>query len=795
MEQHRGAFVIPIRRIAIIGNSLPRRCGIATFTTDLQQAIANSRPRPETCIVAMTDRGQAYDYPSSVALQIRDDDLEDYLRAADFLNAGQFDTVCLQHEFGIFGGEAGAHILVLLRRLTMPVVTTFHTVLAEPTSAQRAVMVRIAEASSKIVVMAKKGRELLRSIYQVPDEKIEVIAHGIPDVAFVGPDAAKAKLGFGGKSVILTFGLLSPNKGIEVMIDAMPSILKRCADAVYVVLGATHPNLVRDQGETYRESLTARVRELDIEDHVVFLDQFVDLATLLEFISMCDVYVTPYLNESQMTSGTLAYSFGLGKPVVSTPYWHAHELLADGRGILVPFGDTTATGYEIAELLTDDPRRQAMRKRAYAVGRTMTWERTAERYMLAFENARQGHSLRVITHPKGTEPPSLATPDIQIGHFLSMCDDTGLFQHAVHTVPDRSHGYCVDDNARALLLACALNHPGEQPLSDVLTARFAAFVQHAWNPDTRRFRNFMGFGRTWLEDKGSEDSHGRTLWALGECARSDTSLSRRRWATALFAEALATAESFRSPRAWAFTLLGLDAYCAAAPDDLRAHDVRRFLADRLMSILALVETPEWIWFEEGLSYENARLPQALIVTGSATKSPGYVDAGLRSLRWLMTQQTSPTGHFRPVGTSGFGEHRQHPRAFDQQPVEATATIAACLAAWRADGDARWKATASRTFEWFLGSNDLSLALVDLHTGSCRDGLHPDRANENCGGESVVCYLLSRAEIRQLARINTGVTKAAALRAVGASILPPTQAIRGHLATNLLPEPAGALSSA
>ncbi len=785
----------PIRRIAFIGNSLPRRCGIATFTTDLQQAIPNSRTKPETCIVAMTDRGQTYDYPTSVAFQIRDDELEDYLRAADFLNAGRFDTVCLQHEFGIFGGEAGAHILVLLLRLAMPVVTTFHTVLAEPTIAQRAVMMRIAEASSKVVVMAKKGRELLRSIYQVPDEKIEVIAHGIPDVAFVGPDAAKAKLGFGGKPVILTFGLLSPNKGIEVMIDAMPSILKRCADAVYVVLGATHPKLVRDHGETYRESLTARVKELRIEDHVVLLDQFVDLATLLEFISMCDVYVTPYLNEAQMTSGTLAYSFGLGKPVVSTPYWHAHELLADGRGVLVPFGDTTATGNEIAELLTDDPRRLAMRKRAYAVGRTMTWERTAERYMLAFENARQGHSFRAIAGPKSPEPLSRATSDIHISHFLSMCDDTGLFQHAVHTVPDRSHGYCVDDNARALLLACALNNPDELRLSDVLTARFAAFVQHAWNPDTRRFRNFMGFGRTWLEDRGSEDSHGRTLWALGECARSDASLSRRRWATALFAEALATTESFRSPRAWAFTLLGLDGYCAVASHDLHAQAVRHVLAGRLLSILATVEALEWVWFEEGLAYDNARLPQALIVTGMATKTPSYIDAGLRSLRWLMTQQTSSTGHFRPIGTASFGEHRQHPRAFDQQPVEATATISACLAAWRADGDASWKASASRTFEWFLGSNDLSLALVDLHTGSCRDGLHPDRANENCGGESVVCYLLSRTEIRQLARVDTGPTKAAALRAVGASILPPTPASRGFRVTSPLPEPAGALSSA
>jgi len=758
----------PLRRIAVIGNSLPRRCGIATFTTDLQKAISTSRANLETCIVAMTDRGQAYDYPEAVALQIKDGDIEEYKRAADFLNAGRFDTVCLQHEFGIFGGEAGAHILVLLSRLTMPVVTTFHTVLADPTAVQRAVMQRIVNASSKVVVMANKGRELLRSVYQVPDDKIEVIAHGIPDVAFVGPDAAKARLGFSDKSVILTFGLLSPNKGIEVVIDAMPSILQRRPDAVYVVLGATHPNLVRDQGEAYRESLMARVRELGVEDHVVFLDRFVDQATLLEFISMCDVYVTPYLNEAQMTSGTLAYSFGLGKPVVSTSYWHARELLTDGRGVLVPFGDAAAIGGEIAELLTDDARRQAMCLRAYAVSRTMTWERTAERYMSVFEHARQGHLPKAVARldTPGPEPRSPAAPDMQIGHFLAMCDDTGLFQHAVHSVPDRSHGYCVDDNARALLLACALNNPGEQRLSEVLTARFAAFVQHAWNPDTGRFRNFMGFNRTWLEDKGSEDSHGRTLWALGEAARGDASPSRRRWATALFAKALTTAESFGSPRAWVFTLLGLDAYCAVAPDDLHAKEVRHSLADRLMSCLARVETPDWVWFEEGLAYDNARLPQALIVTGMATQTPDYLDAGLRSLRWLMTQQTTSVGHFRPVGTAGFGEQRQHPRAFDQQPVEATATIAACLTAWRADGDAEWIAMAKVAFAWFLGSNDLAVALVDPHTGSCRDGLHPDRANENRGGESVVCYLLGLAEIRQLARVNSSLTKPAALRAVG-----------------------------
>jgi hypothetical protein len=513
----------------------------------------------------------------------------------------------------------------------------------------------------------------------------------------------------------------------------------------------------------------ARVQKLGIENNVVFLDQFVDHATLLEFISMCDVYVTPYLNEAQMTSGTLAYSFGLGKPVVSTPYWHARELLADGLGVLVSFGHAAGTGDAIAQLLTDDPRRQAMRKRAYEASRPMTWERTAGRYLAAFENARQGHWLKVIARakPDTVAPHGPAVPAMQTGHFLSMCDDTGLFQHAVHSVPDRSHGYCVDDNARALLLACALNEPGEQPLANVWTARFAAFVQHAWNPDTGRFRNFMGFNRIWLEDKGSEDSHGRTLWALGECARKDASPSRRRWATALFAQALPAAKNFLSPRASAFTLLGLDAYCTAVPDDRHAREIRHILADRLMSGLKSVETPDWQWFEESLAYDNARLPQALIVTGMATQTPGYVDAGLRSLRWLMSQQTASTGCFRPVGTASFGEIRTSPRAFDQQPVEATATIAACLSAWRADDDAEWKTIATRVFSWFLGSNDLSVTLVDPETGSCRDGLHPDRANENRGGESVVCYLLSLAEIRQLARANVSLTNPVAIRAIGA----------------------------
>jgi glycosyltransferase involved in cell wall biosynthesis len=743
----------PIQRVAFIGNHLPRRCGIATFTHDLHRAVSTARPGLETCVVAMNDTGGTYDYPAAVRFQVQDATIDGYAQAADFLNTAPFDVVCLQHEYGIFGGDAGGYIVELLNRLHMPVVTTLHTVLPTPASAQRNVMGKIIARSTKVVVMAEKGRELLQSVHDTSPQKIEVIPHGIPDFPFLETHHAKAKFGFSGKTVILTFGLLSPSKGIETVIDAMPGIIESCPNAVYVILGATHPNLVRAQGEAYRNSLMTRVRELGIEDHVVFFNQFVDQATLLDFISMCDVYATPYLNEAQMTSGTLAYSFGLGKAVVSTPYWHARELLDDGRGILVPFGDSKAIGSEIAALLTNDVRRHAMRKRAYATSRSMTWAQTAKRYLAAFESAREMSRIDERTpvgHGKAWGKGH-AFPQVQIGHFLSMCDSTGLLQHAVHSVPDRAHGYCVDDNARALLLSNTLARFGETRLSEPMTASFAAFIQHAWNPDTRRFRNFMSYDRRWLEAQGSEDSHGRTLWALGECARCDTDPSRRRWAAALFKTALPAAEQFRSPRAWAFTLLGLDAYCALVVGDLAAGRMRDVLVERLAAAFHATESEDWRWFEDVLAYDNARLAQATLVTGAALKKAALVEIGLASLRWLMALQTTPDGYFRPVGTESFGIARKAPQAFDQQPVEAAAAISACLAAWRVNDSSEWTAGAMCAFDWFVGGNDLQTSLIDPDTGSCQDGLHPDRPNENKGAESAVSYLLGLVEIRQFVR--------------------------------------------
>ncbi len=684
--------------------------------------------------------------------------------------------------------------MALLARLTIPVVTALHTVLADPSPAQRRVLNEVMALSGRVVVMAEKGRELLLASYGVRADKIEVIAHGIPDFDFVEPDSAKEKLGFAGRTVILTFGLLSPNKGIEVMIDAMPAILESRPDAVYVVLGATHPNLVRTEGEAYRERLAARARELGVEDHVTLLDQFVDRPTLLDYIAMSDIYVTPYLSQAQMTSGTLAYSFGLGKAVVSTPYWHATELLADGRGILVPFGNAGALGSEIAALLSDEPRRQAMRRRAYEGSRSMTWERTAQRYLGVFRTACANGPLRPAAqiHRLDSLRSERALPKLQFGHLRAMTDDTGLLQHAIRSVPDRRHGYCVDDNARGLLLAAMLDGPGEQPLPDDMTTCFAAFVQHAFNPDTRRFRNFMSFDRRWLEPQGSEDSHGRTLWALGVSARRDTSGSRRLWAADLFAQALPVVESFASPRAWAFGLLGLDGYCAAVPGDGFAREVRQRLADRLLRLFATVETHDWVWFEEGLAYDNARLSEAMILTGLATGNAAQVEAGLRSLDWLMARQTAPSGLFRPVGSLSFHDVRASPRAFDQQPLEATATIAACAAAYRATGDRKWQRDAARAFAWFLGANDLSLPLVDVETGSCRDGLHPDRRNENRGGESVVSYLLGLTQMRQLE--NASVPRLAPAAALRPPTKYPAQTVRGRLVASHVSQSAGTLSA-
>src|SRR6202045_1270618 len=453
-----------VGRIAFVGDYLPRKCGIATFTSDLLAAVASAHLHSQCFSVSVNDIKGGYEYPQVVRFEIEEQDLSSYLRAADFLNISNVDVVCLQHEFGIFGGLAGGHILALLRELRMPVVTTLHTILRKPKADQRRVIHELVALSTRLVVMADRGRRMLQEIYQAPPAKIDLIPHGIPDVGFVDPTDFKDQFGVEGKVVLLTFGLLSPNKGIEYVLNALPDILAEFSDVVYIVLGATHPNELREHGEAYRLSLEILAKKHKLEKNVIFYNRFVDLENLKEFIGAADFYITPYLNEAQITSGTLAYAFGAGKAVVSTPYWHAAELLAEDRGVLVPFRDAQAIAREPIAFLRDDTRRHAMRKNAYRMGRDMVWSNVAQLYMRSFELSRlEGAALSRKSLPTKTldqKPREL--PELKLDHLARMTDSTGVFQHAIFEVPNFSEGYCSDDNARAFILAVLLGESGEE---------------------------------------------------------------------------------------------------------------------------------------------------------------------------------------------------------------------------------------------------------------------------------------------------------------------------------------------
>jgi len=739
-----------IRKIAFLGNYLPRKCGIATFTSDVLSAVATEHPEIQCFAVPVNDLKGGYEYPAAVRFEIEEQDLLSYQRAADFLNIASTDIVCVQHEFGIYGGPAGSHLLALLRELKMPVVTTLHTVLREPNADQRRVMQELIARSTRLVVMTERGRQMLEEIFHAPPAKIDLIAHGIPDIPFVDPNYYKDQFGVEGRVVLLTFGLLSPNKGIEHVLNALPPILAEFPDVVYIVLGATHPNEVREQGEAYRLGLERLAKKNKMGKNVIFYNRFVELEELKEFIGAADIYITPYLNEAQITSGTLAYTFGAGKAVVSTPYWHATELLADGRGVLVPFADAGAIAREVIGLLRDESRRTAMRKNAYKIGREMIWSNTARLYRQSFELARLEGAVqsRKSFATKTLDQAPRQLPALRLDHLSRMTDSTGIFQHAIFTVPNFSEGYCTDDNARAFILTVLLDEFNEDPeRARTLATTYAAFLHHAFDPKTRRFHNHLSFDRHWVDGQGSEDCHARAIWALGLGVGRSRHRSFQVMAGQLFAQALPAMTEFSSPRAWAFGLVGIHEYLGRLSGDRAVSQVRENLMARLMGLYDRTATPAWPWFEEELAYDNAKLAHALIVSGRAAGQPAVFERGLAALRWLTEVQASENGHLRPIGSNGFYRRDGVRAHFDQQPIEAHSMVSACLAAYRATGDAHWSEQAQRAFDWFLGWNDLGLELYSPTTGGCRDALHVDRVNGNQGAESTLAFLLSLVEMQ------------------------------------------------
>jgi glycosyltransferase involved in cell wall biosynthesis len=741
-----------IRRIGVIGNHLPRHCGIATFTTHLSGALADASPGIDCFVVAMNDPGRQHAYPGRVRFEIAEADAASYRRAADYLNVNGVDLVSVQHEFGIFGGRSGDLLLPLLRELRMPIVTTLHTILARPSLPQRRVIEEIAETSQRLVVMSSLGASTLADVYGIAPDRIDVIPHGIPAVP--ARLESKRRLGVDGRMVLLTFGLLSPDKGIEHVIDALPAIVASCPSVVYIVLGATHPHVKDSQGESYRLMLEARARQLGVDEHVMFHDRFVEQDELNEFLGAADVYVTPYLNPEQSTSGTLAYAVGSGLAVISTPYVYAREMLSDDRGVLVPYRDADAISVAVRDLLGDDARRDALRSRAASHGRSMQWPAVAARYQQTFARAvRDRASDAHVTFQAATLARRAGSlPPLDVRHLRAMTDDTGLLQHATFCVPRYAEGYCLDDNARALLLMARMTEAGTENVEAVraLTTRYLAFVHAAFDPAQARFRNFMTYGRAWTELVGSEDSHGHAIQALGTVIGRAAG-PRAELANELFHAALPPTVGFTSPRAWATTLLGIDEYLHAYQGDRRVQDVRTQLADRLHDIYLRTRSAEWPWFEAELTYANAQLPHALIGSGARMDRADLVASGVAALTWLVGVQRAADGRFAPIGTNGFAIRGGDAARFDQQPIEAATTVAACVEAERVTRDPMWTPRARSAFDWFLGQNHLNRWLYDPATGGCRDGLHAERANENQGAESTLAFLLALIDVRGLDR--------------------------------------------
>ncbi len=733
-----------IGKIAVIGNYSPRQCGIATFTTDLSQALARELIIEENLInVAMDDIPTGYNYSPRVKFRVRQNIQADYFWAADYLNANQYEAAIVQHEYGIFGGEDGAYILQMIQFLKMPVITNLHTVLEHPTDGQRKVMKGLAKYSDRLLVMNKKAIDILTNVYGVDREMIVFIPHGIPDATFETPGLFNKRFGVENKDVILTFGLMGPDKGIKSMIEAMPLIIKEHPDVIYLILGQTHPHIIERSGDSYRHDLQQLVNKLGMENHIVFHNHFVKLETLIQYLQTSKIYAIPYLKKEQITSGTLSYALGTGTAVVSTPFWHAEELLAEGRGRLVPFGNPTEMAKEINNLLSNDQEREMMRFKGYQYGRSMIWQEVARMHLDLISEIKERKPVEnlqevVIKYHKIFNE----LPEINLAHLKILTDDTGLLQHAKYTTPNLHHGYCVDDNARGLIALTKYYSLRKDKDVLLLIQKYLAFLFYAFNQENGRFRNFMSYDRRWLELSGSEDSHARALWGLGVTVKEAPDSSIRNMAMRLFLDALPIVEHFSSPRAWGYIVLGLQAYLSIYGGDAFARKIRDDLARKIYQLFKNNISEDWTWCENTATYANAILPHAMIVAGKWIPDQEMYDTGIKSLEWLLKVQTAPDGHLSIIGNNEWLDKNGNRSMFDQQPIEVKGLINACLDVYISTEDKKWFEESERCLSWFLGQNDLALPVCDYKTGGCCDGLERQGVNGNQGAESTLAWLIS-----------------------------------------------------
>ena len=731
------------RKIALIGNYPPRKCGIATFTYDLNKGIKENGVVTE--VVAMNDGYEKYFYPPDVCFDIEQNEVASYINAATYLNTNDFDAVILQHEFGIFGGRDGSHIIQLVKRLRIPVFTTLHTILDDPTPGQKYALEEIALYSQKCISMSYKGINILQSVYNIPEDRIYHIHHGVHKINLGNPDFYKKKFGVENKFVLLTFGLLSRNKSIEVVINALADVVKKYPQVVYIVLGATHPHVVKKDGEEYRYSLMGLVKKLNLEKHVIFINRFISNNELFEYLNGCDIYLIPYSVEKQITSGTLIYAMSAAKPIVSTPFWYAKEMLADNRGVFFNFGDAKQLSTILDDLMSDRNKRERLAQNAYNLAKECFWPKIGKQYIDMINTNIKGD--REVKHKSGPyqiteiEDFKFTLPPLKLTQLIVLTDNTGILQHARYNVPERSHGYCTDDNARALMLSVMLQNDFQDTVElKKLISTYLSFIDYAYNPAVGRFRNFMTYNRNWMEEVGSEDCQGRVIWALGYISVHTNDASFYQHANYLFDKAIDIITHLKHPRAIAYAILGLTYHVEINYQETRIS-LLQTKADELYHIFdRTIDDKEWPWFDNVVTYANCRIPQALIATGLFLKKELLIQRGIKLLDWLIEKQFI-NGIFSPIGNNGWMT-REGKAQFDQQPIEAHGMIDACLQAESFMKNGKYEDFALKAFAWFFGDNDLSIPLYDFASGGCRDGLQAHGVNLNQGAESTISWLMS-----------------------------------------------------
>lgn len=729
--------------IAFVGTYPPRRCGIATFTRDLGEATAMASERVLPMTLALTDPGGQYEYPGDVKYEIRQAVRADYAHAAEFVNYSDVKLVSIQHEYGIYGGQDGAYVLDFLSALRVPALVTLHTLLKEPSLSQRNIVQRIATQAAGLVVMSGVAEGLLASAYDVQGANVHVIPHGIPAMEPRDPQKLKAKFGVPGHRMLLTFGLIGPNKGIETVIRALPAIVAEFPDVIYFVVGATHPAILRQDAEAYRSSLEREAEKLGVREHIVFRNQYVTREELCRYLQAADIFISPYMNEAQITSGALSYAMGAGLAVVSTPYWHAQELLAEGRGCLFPFRDSAALSRTVSSLLGSKEEFDRVRSRAMEFSRNMIWPNVGRSY---YELGARLVDQVQSSGPRRAPTRAVSVPDLRLDHLLRMSDDTGIIQHATHSVPARTSGYCVDDNARALIVALHADRMHNSPEARRLITTYLSYLHYSQTSDGS-FKNFMSYSRILQDSPASDDCVGRALWALGATMQQSADPGCRQLAREMFARALPRASEL-GPRGTALTILGVTHYLTAEPGATSHRAVLEHLAEKLVHCFEANSSERWRWFETTLTYDNAMLPLSLFKAYLSSGERSFLRVARESLEFL--EQICFVGErLELVGNAGWHRDGGVKAIADEQPIDAAAFVLAYRGAYLATGDRHYIRRMREAFAWFLGSNRLGLPLYDGSTGGCRDGLGAIDVNQNQGAESSLSFLLSQLAMMEL----------------------------------------------